>query len=163
MILVCQYVLIQGILRKDRNNHLKSFESIEHVTPLDPLDISLRLEELAKLGDGWLDGKGHAATKDQLNWLAGAFQLNLDTELPLPYLYPTAEGGVQAEWSLGDWEVSLDIDLESRQAAYQALRLTDKSCTEITLTLDKQEGWSQLNSELKQIENGRNEELPSGI
>jgi hypothetical protein len=158
-----EYVLIQGILRKDRNNHLKSFESIEHVTPLDPLDISLRLEELAKLGDGWLDGKGHAATKDQLNWLAGAFQLNLDTELPLPYLYPTAEGGVQAEWSLGDWEVSLDIDLESRQAAYQALRLTDKSCTEITLTLDKQEGWSQLNSELKQIENGRNEELPSGI
>ena len=33
----------------------------EHVTPLDPLDVEIRLKELAQLQDGWLDGKGRAA------------------------------------------------------------------------------------------------------
>jgi hypothetical protein len=158
-----EYVLVQGVLRKDRDNHLKGFESIEHVTLLDPLDINLRLDELAKLGEGWLDGKGHAATRDQLNWLADAFQLNFDTELSLPYLYPTAEGGVQAEWSLGDWEVSLEVDLNTRKAAYQALNLKDKSCTEATLTLDEQADWGRINSAIKQIENRDRKELTSGI
>ena len=99
-------------MRKDRNNRLGRFESIEHVTPLDPLDVTLRLDELAKLEDGWLDGKGKAPAKEKLEWIADTFESSFDTGLSLPHLYPTAEGGVQAEWSLNDWEVSLDIDLE---------------------------------------------------
>jgi hypothetical protein len=157
-----EYVLIQGILRKDRDNHLKGFESIEHVTPLDPLDVTLRLEELAKLSDGWLDGKGRAPAKDQLDRLADAFDSNFDTDLPLPHLYPTAEGGVQAEWSLNDWEVSLGIDIERQEGVYQALNLKDDTCTDLTLSLGGREGWSQLNDELKRLEKQNVEELSSG-
>jgi hypothetical protein len=158
-----EYLLVQGIVRKDQNNHLKCFESIEHVTQLDPLDITLRLDELAKLADGWLDGKGRAAAKEKLDWFANTFDSSFDTDLPLPYLYPTAEGGIQAEWTLNDWEVSLEIDLDRQRGEYQALNLKDDTCTDLTLSLNSRDGWSQLNQALKQIGERKVEEQPSGL
>lgn len=158
-----EHVLIQGILRKDRDNHLKSFESIEHVTPLDPLDVALRIEELAKLTDGWLDGKGRAPDKHQLDWLADAFDVYFDADLPLPFLYPTAEGGVQAEWSLNECAVSLEIDLKSQQGEYQALNLRESGCTESTVALRDSDGWSQLNDALRQLQTRKITEQSSGL
>lgn len=158
-----EYVLIQGIVRKDRNNRLGRFESIEHVTPLDPLDVTLRLDELAKLEDGWLDGKGKAPAKEKLEWIAATFESSFDTGLSLPHLYPTAEGGVQAEWSLNDWEVSLDIDLEKREGSYQALNVKDGTCKELILPLEDREGWSRLNEALRQLEIENVEERPSEL
>ena len=54
------YFLIQGVVQRDRSDRIKGFESIEHVTQLDPLDVVLRLDEISKLKDGWLDGGGIA-------------------------------------------------------------------------------------------------------
>lgn len=157
-----EFLLIQGVIRKDRNNHLKSFESIEHVTPLDPLDVILRLDELAKLNDGWLDGKGRAAAKEQLTFLSRSFEAFFDADLALPYLYPTAEGGVQAEWSMNGWEVSLDIDLEKQQGEYQALNLQDNTSSDLTISLGDEEGWNQLNAALRRLKIRDVEEQPSG-
>lgn len=158
-----EYVLIQGILRKDRDNHLKCFESIEHVTPLDPLDVILRLEKLSELKDGWLDGDGHAPVSEQLDWLAAAFDQYFDADLPLPYLYPTTEGGVQAEWSLNEWAASLEIDLGSRRGTFQALNLKDNACTEHIFILENPQGWSELNGALKLLEMRNVEEQASGL
>jgi len=147
------FVLIQGVVQRDRSDRLKGFESIEHVTPLDPLDATLRLEQISALKNGWLDGKGVAPPKDKLDWLAKAFDSNYDADLPLPYLYPTAEGGVQAEWSLSDWAVTLEIDLEKEQGEYQALNLKNQTCNELHISLADSTGWKQLNDALKQLEN----------
>lgn len=147
------FVLIQGVVQRDRSDRLKGFESIEHVTPLDPLDVSLRLEQIAALKDGWLDGRGSAPAKDKLEWLADTFDANFDSDLPLPYLYPTAEGGVQAEWGLNDWAVTLEIDLEKQQGQYQALHLKDQTCSELQIALANPDGWSHLNQALKLLEN----------
>ena len=157
------FVLILGVVQMDRADRLKGFESIEHVTPLDPLDVTLRLEQIAVLKDGWLDGKGNAPDKDKIAWLADMFDAHFDGDLPLPYLYPTAEGGVQAEWTMNDWEVSLEIDLETKQAEYQALNLKDDSCSQFTFTLDNREGWSNLNEALKQLDAQTVEEKSSGL
>ncbi len=157
-----EYLLVQGIVRKDRDDHLKSIESIDHVTPLEPLDIVLRLDELTKLSDGWLDGKGRAADKEKLDWLGNAFDSYFAADLPLPYLYPTAEGGIQAEWSLNDWEVSLEIDLDKQMGEYQALNVSEGKASELTFSLDNHEGWSKLNAALKQLEKKQIEEQPSG-
>ena len=146
------FVLIQGVVQRDRADHLKGFESIEHVTPLDPLDVTLRLEQMAALKDGWLDGKGKAPDKEKLTWLADQFDAQFDGDLPLPYLYPTAEGGIQAEWTMNGREVSLEINLETKQAEYQALNLKDDSCSEFTFALDNRDGWSSLNEALKQLD-----------
>jgi hypothetical protein len=157
------FVLIQGIVQWDRDDHLKGFESIEHVTPLDPLDVTLRLEQMASFRDGWLDGKGIAPDKDKLTWLAEMFEAHFDGNLTLPYLYPTAEGGVQAEWTLSGNEVSLEIDLENKQAEYQALNLKDDTCSELSFSLADQGGWKQLNEALEQLDTQKVEELPSGL
>jgi hypothetical protein len=157
------FVLIQGIVQWDRDDHLKGFESIEHVTPLDPLDVTLRLEQMTLLRDGWLDGKGIAPDKDKLTWLAEMFDANFDGNLTLPYLYPTAEGGVQAEWSLNGHEVSLEIDLANKLAEYQALNLKDDACSEFTFALTDQDGWNRLNEALKLLETPKVEEQSSGL
>jgi hypothetical protein len=152
------FVLIQGIVQRDREDRLKGFESIEHVTPLDPLDVTLRLEQIAVLKDGWLDGKGVAPDKEKLSWLAEQFDAHLDGSLPLPYLYPTAEGGIQAEWTLNGKEVSLEIDLANETAEYQALNLNEDVSSEFTFPLAEHDGWNQLNEALRLIENQKVEE-----
>jgi hypothetical protein len=143
-------VTIKGVIQRDRADRRKGFESVEHITPLDPLDIETRLEELAQLQDGWLDGKGRAPNRAALLQLAQAFEDHYAVELPLPYLYPTAEGGVQAEWTLGDWEVSLDVALPALTAQYQALHIKTGESRELDLTLagDDDAGWIALNDAL---------------
>lgn len=118
---------------------------------VDPLDVVTRLEALSQLEDGWLDGKGRVPGKMQLAWLSETFDKFYDPALPLPYLYPTAEGGVQAEWSLGDWEISLDIDLVGKNAEWQALNLKTQVCREQNLNLAKPESWQWLNQNLKEL------------
>ena len=144
-------VQLQGVVKKNRQDQLKSIESVEHVSTLDPLDVAARMEELAELKDGWLDGKGHVPERSALDWLARAFEVNFDPDLPLPYLYPTAEGGVQAEWSAGGWEVTLDINLSNKTAEYQALHLTTQACNECVLDLSQPDAWMQLNERLSQL------------
>ena len=82
--------------------------------------------ELSQLKGGWLNGKGRAIDRNALNALVKAFGKHFDHSLPLPYLYPTAEGGVQAEWTIGDCEISLEFALPSLRAEFQAVRLFDK-------------------------------------
>ena len=144
-------VQLQGVVKKNRQDQLKSIESVEHVSPLDPLDVAARMEELAELQDGWLDGKGHAPERAALDWLARSFEVNFNPDLSLPYLYPTAEGGIQAEWPAGNWEVTLDINLSNKTAEYQAFNLTTQVCNECVLDLSQPDAWMQLNERLSQL------------
>jgi hypothetical protein len=153
---------IASALRAELDRKQKA-SNLHPAAPLDPLDVPLRLEQMAALKDGWLDGKGKAPDKDKLTWLADQFDAHFDRDLPLPYLYPTAEGGVQAEWTMNGTEVSLEINLESKQAEYQALNLKDDSCSEFTFALDNRDGWSSLNEALKQLDTQTVDENSSGL
>ena len=144
-------VLIQGVVKKDRQDRLKAFDSVEHVSLLDPLDVGLRLEELGTLRDGWLDGKGIAPDRQGLQRLAENFETYFDAQIPLPHLYPTAEGGAQAEWTFGTWEVSVEIDLRIQRGEYQAVNLQVQEAHEQLLMLDTPEGWAALNAALGQF------------
>ena len=92
--------LFQGIGRFSRGDQLIGFDSIEHLSILDPLDFGAQLDELRLLQDGWLEGEGIAPPSAGLDWLHDAFDRHFPDEAPLPYLYPTETGGVQAEWVL---------------------------------------------------------------
>ncbi|MCW8166403.1 hypothetical protein D8B22_05215 [Verminephrobacter aporrectodeae subsp. tuberculatae] len=118
------------------------------------LTIETRIAELIQLQDGWLDGKGRAPDRAALLRLAQAFAAHYSPDLPLPRLYPTAEGGVQAEWSQNGWEVSLEITLPAMTAEYQALHLRTGEIRELGLSLaDDAEaaGWRALNAALKAL------------
>jgi hypothetical protein len=113
---------------------------------------ALRLEELAELKDGWLDGQGIAPAADKLRWLASCFDRYFAPSLCLPYLYPTAEGGIQAEWSLPDhWEVTLEIDLVTQRASYQAVNLQTQASQDHDMDLAQTAGWTLLNQWLTEI------------
>ena len=111
-------VLIRGIGKYDRQEHLIKLESIEEITALDPLDVPSRLHELKDMQDGWLEGEGRALSSEGLNWLATQFEQYYPADLPLPYLYPTPEGGVRAEWSEGADAVVLQTDLDNHSASW---------------------------------------------
>ncbi len=142
---------VKGIVRKDKNGNFKSIDSVEHVTLLDPLDVETRLNELAALEDRWLNGKGVVPEKLGLNVLSEHFERNFDAELPLPHLYPTPEGGVLAEWTLDEWAVSLEIQLPSQTAQYQALHLTSNEYSDLDLNLNELSGWALLNEKLRAL------------
>ncbi len=112
----------------------------------EPNDILTRLGELAKLKEGWLDGDGRALDPDRLLRLGTAFRLFYPNSLPLPYLYPTAEGGIQAEWSLNSYEISLEVELNSLQAEWHCSRLGSKPSHDEFRVLDLAgaEGWQEL-------------------
>lgn len=137
-------VLLHGIGRFRRAGHLLGFVSIEHVSILDALDIGVQIDDLRLLKDGWLDGEGRAPSPEGLSWLLDVFDRWYPDNAPLPYLYPTVTGGVQAEWPLGLREASLEVDVDSHSAEWHVLDLHSNEAQERTLNCDSDEDWQWL-------------------
>jgi hypothetical protein len=109
---------------------------------VDPQDIPARLDELRTLKDGWLDGSGLAPSAKGLDWLATALDQYYPDNLPLPYFYPVAEGGVQLEWPIKPQEVSLEIDLAQKSGEWHVLNI-DTNAEELkSLNLADEAAWS---------------------
>jgi hypothetical protein len=122
---------------------------------MNQMDIEARLEELADLRDGWLNGGGRAPERAALLRLAHAFDEHYAPDLPSPSLYPTPEGGVQAVWSMGEWDVFLEITLPAMKAHYEALHPKTGESRELDLILDDDADWTTLNASLKAVQEGR--------
>lgn len=142
-------VEIKGVAILNRANKINSFETLEQVTLLDPLDIEVRLEELSLLEDGWLNGKGKALSKEKIKIVSEYFYKFYNDNLPLPYLYPTAEAGLQAEWNINNWDISLEIDLDNLTAELHALNLYKDDEQELSMTLAEDHSWKNLNEILE--------------
>ena len=129
--------------------------------PVDALDIAVQLDTLRTLKSGWADGLqpaqdwrdgyGMAPNHEGLDWLAGQFERFYANSLPRPYLYPTPQGGVQAEWLRDPHDASLEIDLESHSAEWHCLNLVTKASVVEDLNLDLEEAWEWLSTEVKSL------------
>jgi len=82
---------------------------------------------------------------------AQCFESRYPDHLPLPYLYPTAEGGVQAEWSCHAHEITLDISLDTHHGDWHALNMDTEEETLWELDLDELSNWSQLSAEIQRL------------
>lgn len=82
----------------------------------------IRIDYLRNMSDGWLDGDGYAPSKEGLDWLEGWLEGLPST--PHPYIYPMFDGGIQIEWTRGDWELSLEIDLAQRKGSWHGLNMS---------------------------------------
>ncbi|MCM8625129.1 hypothetical protein [Accumulibacter sp.] len=147
-------VMLQGIGRFNRSERLLGLDSVEHVSLLDPLDVPARLEEIFLLKDGWIEGKGVSPPKEGLEWLSRSFATHYPDDLVLPYLYPTPEGGIQMEWTLGKTEVSLEIDLFAHAAHWHTLDLPTEEEASRVVRLDESDGWKWLVAELRRLAGG---------
>ena len=78
------------------------------------------------------------------DWLQNAFDRHFPDDAPLPHLYPTESGGVQAEWSIGSMEISLDLNLDTRSGEWHALDTEAGEVEERTLDGDDSGDWKWL-------------------
>jgi hypothetical protein len=142
------HVLFQGIGRFNRNDRLLGFDSIEYLSILDSLDVDTQLDQCRLMEDGWLDGGGLAPPKSGLDWLADVFEQHFPEEAPLPHLYPTETGGVQAEWSIGPNEVTFEVDLDTHFGEWHVLNMDTNASFERNLNCDDDEEWKWLVTQL---------------
>jgi len=144
-------VLLQGVGKFNRNERLMGFESIEHVSILDALDVSARVDELRAIKNGWLEGRGVAPSHEGLDWLSLTFAQYYPEDLPLPCLFPTEKGGLRAEWSLEPNEASLDINLESHSGEWHVLNMNTDAEDTKTLDLNKADDWKWLVKKIQEL------------
>lgn len=67
----------------------------------DVLAIRDRIRTLGELAPGWLEGDGHVPSMDLLAFVQGVLSRLVvqDDLVPRPKIYPTPDGGLQAEWT----------------------------------------------------------------
>lgn len=147
-------VMVKGVGSFNRFERLQGVVSVDHISILEPNDVPARLDELRSLADGWLEGKGKAPSKAGLDWFTAVFETQYLDELPFPYVYPTAEGGLQIEWSLAGHEVSLEVSLESKQAHWHILNLATQAEAARDLQLTQADDWAWVNGEIKRLAEG---------
>ena len=130
------------------------FDSVEHVSILDALDIPARLDELKYLKNGWLDGQGLAPAREGLDRLSRAFDRHYPDDLPPPYLYPTDEGGIQAEWTLESKEITLEIELRDQVGQWHLLDMSTDAEYSRELKLQSAEDWQWLVEQIRSMARG---------
>lgn len=126
------------------SRHERGAAPLEDVAVLDPLDIPAQLGDLRSMEDGWLDGEGRAPAPAFIDWLVEGFANHYPDAAEPPHLYPTVEGGVQAEWSLGGHEVSLRFHPRDRTGEWHDLALDSDEEEIRELDLAQAQDWEWL-------------------
>ena len=85
--------------------------------------VQVRLQTLADLPEGWLDGDGAKLPSAGISWVGDVLTSALASGLPEPALFPTPAGNVLAEWSAGVWEISAEFDLAARSVEVAAVNV----------------------------------------
>lgn len=137
-------VVIQGIGKYTRNERLTAIERVEHISILDKNDPLARLEEFKLLKDGWLDGKALAPSHEKLDEFIRLYDENYSEADPTPFIYPTADGGVQLEWSAANFEASLEVGFKDFSGIWHCLDIQTDEDKEFRLELSDRDGWREL-------------------
>lgn len=118
---------------------------------LNPLDVPARLEEFRIMEDGWQGGEELAPHNAGLDWLSSRFVSHYPYDVPLPHTYPSYQGGIQMEWSIGTSAAVLEIDLHTHNGEWFRFELDSDDETTLDFNLDSAEGWAML---VEQVRHG---------
>lgn len=142
-------VLITGGGLFDKNYKLINIDTINDIVVLDPLDIGARLDELSNLKDNWLDGEGIAPSLACVIAVEEAFKKYFDSNLPLPHIFPTVEGGLQAEWSINNIEIAIEFHPENKESTFQSVNVLDSKVVDFAIDSSSKKDWQKINKEIK--------------
>ena len=150
-------VLIEGVLedagKRAPQDRPLALKSVERVAALHPLDVPARLDEFRSMQDGWHEGDGKAPPHSGLDWLSEAFQRQYPADLPLPYTSPLFDGGVQCEWTIGQFYMEIEIDLDTRKGDWirfdKNSDFSDFEDEEI-LNLDDPSAWAWMITKIRE-------------
>jgi hypothetical protein len=130
-------ITLVGIAKYHPDHSISQIERLQHVTVFregtiiflpDPFK---RLLEIGRLHDGWLDGKGKEFNKEDLQdvkkWIAELLQ---PADIPAPFIYPSPDNLVIAEWSLGFWEVNFSFEFAQKSISLHATHTSSEEIRE---------------------------------
>lgn len=146
-----RWVLVKGVASLDVNQQLLRIEEAETVEPLDALDPLVQLEQLRQLKAGWLDGEGQPPGSELLSLVGQWLEEHQRDDDEPPRLYPTAEGGVEAEWRIGRLDLSIEFDPSSGMAEWHALDLDSGVADERQASLRDASGLKALGVKLQHL------------
>ena len=112
-----------------------------------------RCMELLELAPGWLDGEGVPPTGELLELMGAWLDEYQQQDLQQPRLYPTPEGGVEAEWRIGRLDLSIEFDPSSGLAEWHQLDLDSGAVVEQQAQLQDNPGMRELGIKLQQVLN----------
>lgn len=129
------------------NDKLVRIEDIESIDILDIYDVSLRLSELSKLENNWLNGQGKALNRQKLRAFGDIFNSYYNSKLSLPAIFPTIDGNIQLEWKNGNNNVTLEVNIDSLVSnLYYYNDSDDGDENEAIMALSSKGDWDILNS-----------------
>jgi hypothetical protein len=97
--------------RQDRLCKITSYRELIFTDDEPRRGSDERLDEIARTPAGWFsDGNPAPDPKAVERMRAFVAMATGEAGVPAPYLYPLPEGGITAEWTRGDWEISATVD-----------------------------------------------------
>lgn len=144
--------------RSGRRERVKEGRDIRAVNDEDSSDAAPLPEQFARLRrlpPGWLEPSTPALDSQGL----GEFESFLESvvaaaECPLPFLYPTEDGGARAEWTLGPWEVALTADLTSGAVEFHATNVTADTQEQLSATVARPHDAERVALVLRRLASG---------
>ncbi len=98
-----------------------------------------------------IQGYGKAPSHEGIDWLGDTLEREYLGDLPLPRIYPTPEGGVQMEWTLGRFGAELEVNLDDRVGEWLWTYIASEDADEESLNLDDSDSWSWLAAEIRRL------------
>lgn len=141
------FISLKGTALYNWNDKIQIITEIESMDVLDPLDVSLRINNLSKLEDNWYEGQGKALNKEHLNKFENLFNSYFGNKLSLPAIFPKIDGNIQLEWKKEAKNVVVDINLSSLSANFFYYNdFDDDDEKEEQIFLHDKDGWNSLNN-----------------
>lgn len=134
--------------KSDRTNPGTYTNSAAQASTLHSTNFADLLDEFRDMRNGWLEGEGSAPSYAGLDCLADRFTRHFPDEAPLPYIYPTEDGGIRMEWPQGNNALILEVDIEAHKGEWLRFSRSSEGCAEHVLNLDNPGDWNWLSSEI---------------
>ena len=148
-------LLFEGKAILDKEGNIIRWDTIEKIHSPETLDVPYSLELLKELKNGWLDGEqGVAPDHNGLDWLGNTFIRYYPDSLPLPYTYPTPEGGVQMEWLFENTEFEFEfaVNLSTRRGEWFRYETSNDDKDIICkINLEKSDDWEKMIKNMEEL------------
>jgi len=104
-------VSVRGVGVFDRTSEqLVRFDSVHELMAEDTEESVQELVAASTVAAGWLDDGGLATDPEVLQRTTSLLDAIVLQGVPAPRVFPVPDGGMQAEWTLGDREVSVTVE-----------------------------------------------------
>lgn len=103
-----------------------------------------RLEEIRATPSGWYDDDNPAPSTSAIEAMRRLLADVSMQPIPLPHLYPLPNGGIAAEWTIGAWEASAEIDETGSRVTLNAVNTNTVGEVDMVIDLRSTELLSQF-------------------